>query len=170
MLSELWFQIPVKPLSEWPAPVQLNNSCFNVVEKVSSRTNDPKSHLVNLNINLIPALSDFPVGGVHHRIHRQRRTHVCNCEHSLSRCGSKSADVTDALCAVPGDTLKPDTQNEIWIQTLILLTRVSCSWSRPARLQEDRPRQTDSEWDLLSLVALMETWQLYPHYLHHEHL
>ncbi|XP_060950746.1 tectonic-3-like [Limanda limanda] len=28
------FLIPVAPLSEWPAPVQLNNSCFNVVEKV----------------------------------------------------------------------------------------------------------------------------------------
>ncbi|XP_034426228.1 tectonic-3-like isoform X1 [Hippoglossus hippoglossus] len=28
------FLIPVRPLSEWPAPVQLNNSCFNVVEKV----------------------------------------------------------------------------------------------------------------------------------------
>nr|XP_019961224.1 PREDICTED: tectonic-3 [Paralichthys olivaceus] len=28
------FLIPVTPLSEWPAPVQLNNSCFNVVKKV----------------------------------------------------------------------------------------------------------------------------------------
>lgn len=34
-LLYLLFQIPVAPLSDWPVPSEQNNSCLNVVKKVS---------------------------------------------------------------------------------------------------------------------------------------
>lgn len=36
------FQIPVTPLSDWPSPSERNNTCVNVAEKVSGRSDGEK--------------------------------------------------------------------------------------------------------------------------------
>lgn len=56
------------------------------------------------------AFSGFPSGGVYYWIHKQRRTHICICGHSLGWYGSRSVADADTHCAVPGSPFKPLTQ------------------------------------------------------------
>lgn len=75
------FQIPITPLSDWPAPSEQNKSCTNVAKEVRENydlcfTSAHRDPFTSILLSL--------TGGVCHRIHSQRGTLVCNSEHSLS--------------------------------------------------------------------------------------